>query len=106
MSESFYILDGTVRIFDGSRWIDAVQGDYFSVPPGGIHAFSNKSGARAAMLILVAPGAPREAYFEGLDRLGETSKGGAGDVFHRPRQPMHRLRRNQQLAVPLRELGV
>lgn len=38
---------------------------------GGIHAFSNQSGAPAAMLILFAPEAPREAYFEGLNQLGE-----------------------------------
>jgi quercetin dioxygenase-like cupin family protein len=70
-SESFYILDGTVRIFDGSARIDAVQGDYVYVPHGGIPAFSNQSGAPAAMLIFFAPEAPREAYFEGLNQLGE-----------------------------------
>jgi hypothetical protein len=39
------------------------------VPEGGIHAFRNESGAPASMLILFAPGAPREAYFEGTARL-------------------------------------
>jgi quercetin dioxygenase-like cupin family protein len=69
MSESFYILEGTVRIFDGSDWGDARVGDFVHVPPGGLHGFSNESGAPASMLIHFAPGAPREAYFEGLDRL-------------------------------------
>jgi hypothetical protein len=36
------------------------------VPPGGIHGFRNESGEPASMLILFAPGAPREAYFEGI----------------------------------------
>jgi hypothetical protein len=38
------------------------------VPPGGIHAFSNPEGA-ASMLILFAPGAPRESYFEELAEI-------------------------------------
>lgn len=36
------------------------------MPEGGLHGFRNESGAAASMLILFAPGAPREAYFEGL----------------------------------------
>lgn len=39
------------------------------VPPGGLHGFRNESGARASMLLHFAPGAPREPYFEGLNRL-------------------------------------
>ena len=73
LSESFYVLSGTVRIFDGADWIDAQAGDFVHVPPGGIHGFSNESGATASMLIHFAPGAPREAYFEGLNHLGTLS---------------------------------
>lgn len=65
MSEAFHVLTGTVRILDGRRWIDAVPGDFVYVPEGGIHGFRNVSGEPASMLILFAPGAPREAYFEG-----------------------------------------
>lgn len=64
--ESFYVLHGTVRIFDGRRWVDAGAGDFVHVPPGGIHGFRNESGNPASMLIHFAPGAPREGYFEGL----------------------------------------
>lgn len=71
ISESFYVLTGTVSIFDGNEWIESVPGDYVYVPPGGIHGFRNESGAPASMLILFAPGAPREPYFEGLIGLGE-----------------------------------
>ncbi|MGH8959010.1 MAG: cupin domain-containing protein [Acidimicrobiia bacterium] len=74
MSESFYVLDGTVQIFDGTNWIDAQAGDFVHVPPGGIHGFSNESGAAASMLIHFAPGAPREAYFAGLNDLGSLSE--------------------------------
>ena len=69
ISESFYILSGTIRLFDGARWIDARPGDFLYVPEGGIHAFRNESGVPATMLILFAPGAPREDYFETTARL-------------------------------------
>jgi mannose-6-phosphate isomerase-like protein (cupin superfamily) len=66
MSESFFILSGSVRLFNGDRWIDATAGDFLYVPEGGVHAFHNGSDEPASMLILFAPGAPREAYFEAL----------------------------------------
>ncbi len=46
-SESFYVMEGTVRLFNGETWIDAVKGDFLYVPQGGVHAFSNESGAPA-----------------------------------------------------------
>jgi mannose-6-phosphate isomerase-like protein (cupin superfamily) len=66
ISESFFILAGSVRIYDGTRWIDTGPGDFVHVPAGGIHGFRNESGAPASMLLHFAPGAPREGYFEGL----------------------------------------
>ncbi|CAN5329334.1 cupin domain-containing protein [soil metagenome] len=72
-SEAFYILSGTVQLFDGNEWIDGIVGDFVHVPPGGIHAFRNHSGGPASMLIHFAPGAPREDYFNSLDRLSEMS---------------------------------
>ncbi|MGV1080562.1 MAG: cupin domain-containing protein [Candidatus Nanopelagicales bacterium] len=74
ISEAFYVLDGTVRLFGGQEWTEATQGDFLYVPPGGIHAFHNESGAPASMLILFAPGAPREAYFEELARIAATGR--------------------------------
>jgi len=71
ISESFFVLSGTVRLFDGERWIDGRPGDFVFVPEGGIHAFRNESGEPASMLILFAPGAPREDYFETLARVAE-----------------------------------
>lgn len=66
ISESFFVLSGAVRLYDGERWVDATAGDFLFVPEGGIHAFRNESGEPASMLILFAPGAPREDYFETL----------------------------------------
>lgn len=60
MSESFFILSGTMRLFDGRGWVDAASGDYLYVPVGGLHAFRNESGEPASMLMLLfVPGAPR-----------------------------------------------
>jgi mannose-6-phosphate isomerase-like protein (cupin superfamily) len=66
ISESFFVLAGAVRLYDGTRWVDATAGDFLFVPEGGVHAFRNESGEFASMLLLFAPGAPREGYFEGL----------------------------------------
>jgi quercetin dioxygenase-like cupin family protein len=71
VSESFFILSGTVRLFNGARWIDATEGDFLHVPPGGIHGFRNESGQSASMLLLFTPGAPREEYFETLTEVAQ-----------------------------------
>ncbi|HEV8573119.1 MAG TPA: cupin domain-containing protein [Dehalococcoidia bacterium] len=69
ISELFFILSGTVRVFNGERWIDATPGDFLRVPQGGIHAFRNESGEPASFLLLFTPGAPRESYFETLAEI-------------------------------------
>ncbi|MBA3277978.1 MAG: cupin domain-containing protein [Geodermatophilaceae bacterium] len=71
ISESFFVLSGTVRLYDGATWIEARPGDFLFVPEGGIHAFRNESGEPASMLLMFTPGAPREGYFEGLAELAE-----------------------------------
>ena len=74
ISESFFVLAGTVGVYDGRRWADAHAGDFLHVPVGGVHAFRNASGEPASMLILFAPGAPREAYFEGLAEIAASGR--------------------------------
>jgi mannose-6-phosphate isomerase-like protein (cupin superfamily) len=69
ISESFFVISGTITLFDGRDWIDARPGDFLFVAEGGIHGFRNESGEEASMLILFAPGAPREDYFETLARV-------------------------------------
>ena len=71
ISESFFVVSGAVRLYDGSDWVDGTAGDFLYVPEGGVHGFSNESGEPATMLILFTPGAPREAYFEGLVDFAE-----------------------------------
>ena len=73
-SESFYVLRGTVRFYDGERWVEGTAGDFLYVPKGGIHGFSNDSDKPASMLILFAPGYARERYFIELDEIGRSGR--------------------------------
>jgi len=82
ITESFYVLTGTVRIFDGASWVECGPGDFVHVPEGGIHGFRNESGAAASMLIHFAPGASREPYFEGIPNLGEMSDAEKAAFYH------------------------
>ena len=71
MSEAFFVLSGTMELYDGRDWAQGSQGDFLFVPPGGIHGFRNEADEPASFLILFAPGAPREAYFECMALLDE-----------------------------------
>ena len=73
-AESFYILDGSVTLFDGREWTVHGAGDFVYVPEGGTHGFRNDSTAPASMLILFAPGIAREAYFEELAAIAESGR--------------------------------
>lgn len=66
ISEQFYVLSGEVRLYDGAQWITARSGDFLYVPEGGIHGF--RGADRASMLLMFAPGGPREDYLETLAR--------------------------------------
>jgi len=74
ISEAFYVLSGTVRLDDGDRVVEATPGDFLYVPVGGVHGFRNESGAPASMLLLFAPGAPRQAYFEELAEIAASGR--------------------------------
>ncbi|GAB3457701.1 cupin domain-containing protein [Actinophytocola sediminis] len=73
-SESFFIMEGTVRLFNGEYWVSATKGDFLYVPQGGIHAFGNNSDEPASMLILFAPAPPRERYFRALAELADSGR--------------------------------
>jgi mannose-6-phosphate isomerase-like protein (cupin superfamily) len=74
ITESFFILAGTVALYDGAKWVGATPGDFLYVPEGGIHAFHTVPGEPASMLLLFSPGAPREEYFETLVEVGRGRK--------------------------------
>ncbi|MEO9322964.1 cupin domain-containing protein [Nocardioides sp. C4-1] len=72
ISEQFYVLSGEVTLYDGREWTTARSGDFLYVPEGGLHGFRGKD--RASMLLMFAPGGPREDYFETLARGEEMTE--------------------------------
>ena len=73
-SESFYVLSGSVQLYDGATWASARAGDFLYVPEGGVHGFRNDADEAASMLILFAPGPPRERYFEELAEIFDSGR--------------------------------
>jgi hypothetical protein len=73
------------RYTGGGGEVSAHAGDDIHVPAGGIHGFTHRADGPASMLLHFAPGAPREAYCEGLARLaaGETMTDAERDTFMR-----------------------
>lgn len=69
LTESFFILDGTMQLHTGDGWVDATPGDWMYVPEGGIHGFRHQDARPARMLLFYTPGAPREEFFERLADL-------------------------------------
>jgi mannose-6-phosphate isomerase-like protein (cupin superfamily) len=52
----FYVLEGTMSILLGDRWIDAPRGSFVLVPGGVTHDFENRTSRRAGLLNFSAPG--------------------------------------------------
>ena len=52
----FYVLEGTVSIFLGDRWVDAPKGSFVVAPGGLTHDFENRTNERAGFLNVSAPG--------------------------------------------------
>jgi mannose-6-phosphate isomerase-like protein (cupin superfamily) len=74
ISESFFVMSGLVEFYDGSRWVPGRAGDFLYVPMGGIHGFRAPSDEPSSMLILFAPGAPRENYFRALAEIRQSGR--------------------------------
>lgn len=61
-SESFYVLAGSLDVFDGARWVTSSSGDLVHVPRGGIHGLRVTGAESAEVLTLFTPGIPRERF--------------------------------------------
>jgi len=46
----FYVIEGTMSLLVGERWLDAPVGTFVLVPGGVTHDFENRSDARAGVL--------------------------------------------------------
>lgn len=72
-SESFYVLSGTLTLFDGRSWVPGGPGSFVHVPEHGVHGFRNDTTEPASFLVLFAPGVAREDFFR---ELAETAASG------------------------------
>lgn len=52
----FYVIEGTMSILVGERWIDAAKGSFVLAPVGVTHDFENRGSRRAGILNLSIPG--------------------------------------------------
>jgi mannose-6-phosphate isomerase-like protein (cupin superfamily) len=52
----FYVLEGTMSVMIGDKWIDAPKGSFILAPGGMRHDFENRSASRAGVLNLSIPG--------------------------------------------------
>ena len=68
MTDSFYVLEGTVHVLADGEWIAAPPGAYVLAPPGVVHSFANRTGAPARLLNINSPGG-WERYLRDLAAL-------------------------------------
>ena len=52
----FYVLEGTMSILIGDRWVDAPKGSFVLAPGGLTHDFENRTSERAGFLNISVPG--------------------------------------------------
>jgi mannose-6-phosphate isomerase-like protein (cupin superfamily) len=52
----FYVVEGTMSILVGDRWVDAPRGSFVLAPSGVTHNFENRSSSRAGVLNFSIPG--------------------------------------------------
>jgi mannose-6-phosphate isomerase-like protein (cupin superfamily) len=52
----FYVIEGTMSMRIGERWVDAAKGAFVLVPGGITHDFENRGETRAGVLNLSIPG--------------------------------------------------
>ncbi|THV29504.1 cupin domain-containing protein [Glycomyces paridis] len=74
-AETFFVLEGDMRILVGEEIVALGKGDFLTVPPTVPHAFAPAPGAEAEMLVLFTPGLHRFDYYRLLERvhLGEAT---------------------------------
>ena len=68
MTDTFYVLEGQIRVLVGEEWIDAPAGAFVAAPPGTVHTFANPGDAPARLLNINSPGG-WERYLRDLAAL-------------------------------------
>jgi quercetin dioxygenase-like cupin family protein len=73
--EAFFVVEGTLSFRTGEETIDAEAGAFLFIPPGVVHAFSNRSDAPARCVNAYVPGGIEGFFIE----VGEAMAGGQPD---------------------------
>ncbi|HYC55353.1 MAG TPA: cupin domain-containing protein [Candidatus Binatia bacterium] len=68
--EIFYVLEGSVELFDGEKRSIVGPGSVAVLPRGRVHGYRNAGTTPLRMLLVLAP-ARFAQYFEALDKLGK-----------------------------------
>lgn len=68
LTDTFYVLEGTLTIHVGERLVEAPAGAYVLIPPGVVHTFSNTSESNVRFLNLNSPGG-WESYLRDVEKL-------------------------------------
>ena len=68
MSETFYVLQGTLTVLVGGKTVVAPAGSLISIPPLFVHTINNETQAPATFLLFMSPGG-FEDYFDDLAAL-------------------------------------
>jgi quercetin dioxygenase-like cupin family protein len=72
LTDSFYVLEGTLTVLLGDEEHEALAGSYALIPPGNVHTVSNRTGEPVRFLNVTTPG--------GLERyLGELAAADPAD---------------------------
>jgi uncharacterized protein (TIGR03086 family) len=66
ISETLFVVDGSIDVLAGEELLTATSGDLVVVPPGHAHAFAASAGSRADLLVMVTPGIDRFPFFRSL----------------------------------------
>lgn len=69
MAESFYVLDGTLRMLAGEQILTLHKGDFIVIPKLMPHAFAPAGDDEAEVLVIFTPGLPRFDYYRLLQRV-------------------------------------
>jgi quercetin dioxygenase-like cupin family protein len=68
LTDTFYVLEGTLTIRAGERFLEVPAGGYALIPPGVVHTFSNASESNVRFLNLNSPGG-WENYLRDVEKL-------------------------------------
>ena len=83
--ESFEVLDGTLQLLSGRRWIDASAGQTVVVEPGTRHAYRNRAEATTRAICWVSP--PSELLEGFLADAAEMGRAGLLTSRGLPKRP-------------------